>query len=57
MTAGDIYTIAGTSKLGFSGDGGPATKAETDRVEWVAVDGSNLLISDSDSNRVRMITG
>jgi trimeric autotransporter adhesin len=57
MTAGDIYTIAGTNKLGFSGDAGPATKAELDRVEWVAVDGSNLVITDSYSNRVRMITG
>src|SRR5260370_8158801 len=28
MTAGDIYTIAGNGTPGFSGDGGPATKAE-----------------------------
>jgi len=28
MTAGDIYTVAGTGDLGFSGDGGPATRAE-----------------------------
>jgi hypothetical protein len=27
MTAGDIYTIAGDGKAGFSGDGGPATAA------------------------------
>ncbi len=25
MTAGDIYTVAGTGAYGFSGDGGPAT--------------------------------
>ena len=25
MTAGDIYTVAGNGRYGFSGDGGPAT--------------------------------
>ena len=28
MTAGDVYTVAGTGSLGYSGDGGPATSAE-----------------------------
>ncbi len=28
MTAGDIYTIAGTGKRGTAGDGGLATRAE-----------------------------
>src|ERR1022692_1013602 len=27
MTAGDIYTVAGSKDMGFSGDGGPATSA------------------------------
>jgi trimeric autotransporter adhesin len=57
MTAGDIYTIAGTGKAGFSGDGGPATKAEFDDINEVAVDGGNLLIADRLNNRVRMVTG
>jgi hypothetical protein len=26
MTAGEIYTVAGTGSFGFSGDGGPATR-------------------------------
>jgi hypothetical protein len=31
MTAGGMYTIAGTGTQGFSGDGGPATSAELSR--------------------------
>ena len=30
MTAGDIYTVAGDGRPGYSGDGGPATNAELD---------------------------
>jgi trimeric autotransporter adhesin len=55
MTAGDIYTVAGTGTLGFSGDGGPATQAELGP-GGVAVDGAgNLVIADSYSNRIRVV--
>jgi trimeric autotransporter adhesin len=58
MTAGDIYTVAGNGKLGFSGDGGPATKAEMAGPEGVAADrAGNLLINDSVNDRVRQVTG
>jgi hypothetical protein len=57
MTAGDIYTIAGDGKAGFAGNGGPATKAEFDDINEVAVDGANLLITDRLNNQVRMLTG
>jgi NHL repeat len=58
MTAGDIYTIAGDGTFGFSGDGGPATSAELARPGSVAVDAAgNLLIADSGTNRVRVVTG
>ena len=47
MTAGDIYTVAGDGTFGFSGDGGPATSAELNLPEGVAVDGAgNLVIAD-----------
>jgi trimeric autotransporter adhesin len=58
MTAGDIYTVAGTGTQGYSGDGGPATSAELNTPYEVAVDGSgNLVIADSHNNRVRFVAG
>ncbi len=47
MTAGGGYTIAGTGRLGFSGDGGPAVKAQLGLATGLALapDG-DLLIAD-----------
>jgi trimeric autotransporter adhesin len=56
MTAGNIYTIAGSDTQGFSGDGGPATSAGLDHPESVAVDpAGNVLIADSGDNRIRVV--
>src|SRR6266702_3700953 len=56
MTAGDIYTVAGTGTLGFAGDGGPATGAELSSPRRVTVDGAgNLVITDRGNNRVRVV--
>ena len=56
MTAGDIYTVAGNGTPGYSGDGGPATKAEVQTPEGVAVDSAgDLLIADTGNMRVRMV--
>ena len=56
MTAGDIYTVAGTGTTGFSGDGGPATSAELDSPRGVTVDGAgNLVIADRGNNRIRVV--
>ena len=38
MTAGDIYTVAGTGTCGTSGGSGPATSAKIDEPNAVAVD-------------------
>jgi trimeric autotransporter adhesin len=58
MTAGDIYTIAGNGKVGFAGDGGPATSAKLGKPEGTAVDGAgNLVIADTNNNRIRVVAG
>jgi hypothetical protein len=56
MTAGGLYTVAGTGYVSYSGDGGPATRAEFYRPEDLATDSAgNLLINDAGNQRVRVI--
>ena len=57
MTAGGVYTVAGTAgRAGFSGDGGPATKAELNYPIGVSADRSgNLLVADAINRRVRVV--
>ena len=56
MTAGDIYTIAGTGTAGFSGDGGPAVGAELDVPGGVTLDAAgNVVIADQGNSRVRVV--
>ncbi|MCH8315303.1 MAG: hypothetical protein IIA64_04955, partial [Planctomycetes bacterium] len=51
-----IATIAGTGTAGFSGDGGPATAAQIDTPEHVAVDSAgNVFIGDTMNHRIRKI--
>ncbi len=38
MIAGDIYTVAGNGTAGYSGDGGPATRASLRNPRGLAVD-------------------
>ena len=56
--AGRIYTVAGTSRSGFSGDGGPAIDAQLDYPQAVALDAAgNLYISDGQNHRIRRVEG
>ena len=53
---GTITTVAGTGSGGFSGDGGPATKAQLYSPSGVAVDLAGVLyIADTTNNRVRKV--
>jgi protein gp37 len=53
-TNGDISTIAGTGKAGYSGDNGPATAAQESGALGVALDSlGDVFIADSGNNRVR----
>ncbi|WP_049796099.1 protein kinase [Frankia sp. EAN1pec] len=48
--------IAGTAEPGYSGDGGPATRAAIGRPQSLAVDGAGrLLIADPDQRRIRRV--
>ncbi len=55
-TAGLITTIAGTGTQGFSGDNGPATAAQLDSPQGLALDASNhLYIADTHNHRIRKL--
>ncbi|MEX5712122.1 protein kinase [Parafrankia sp. FMc6] len=53
---GTITTIAGTGEAGFSGDGGPATRAQLRQPAAVALDSAgNILIADTFNQRIRRV--
>lgn len=55
---GTITTIAGTGEAGFSGDGGPAARAQLKAPRTIALDAErNLYIGDEGNARVRKVDG
>ena len=53
---GIVSTVAGTSFLGYSGDGGPALSAQLGMPSALAVDSSgNVYVADSSNNLVRVL--
>jgi uncharacterized protein (TIGR03437 family) len=55
-TNGTLTLVAGNSRAGFSGDGGPATRAQLNDPKGLAFDAAgNLYIADSQNNRVRLV--
>ncbi len=54
---GRISTIGGTGEKGFSGDGGPATKAQFGDIYCAALDakGEKLYLADLDYRRIRVL--
>jgi len=55
-TNGIITTVAGTGQQGYSGDGGPATKAKLDLPLGVVFDAAgNMYIADENNSRIRKV--
>ncbi len=54
---GIISTVAGDGTSGFSGDGGPATKAQLSYLSGIAADAAgNLFIADTGNSRIRRVS-
>ncbi|HKD08820.1 MAG TPA: BACON domain-containing carbohydrate-binding protein [Bryobacteraceae bacterium] len=57
VSNGVITTVAGNGAPGFSGDNGPATRAQLNSPTGIAVDAAgNLYIADTSNSRVRMVS-
>jgi uncharacterized protein (TIGR03437 family) len=57
VSNGVITTVAGNGVPGFSGDNGPATSAQLNKPNGVAVDSAgNLYIGDTLNNRIRKVS-
>src|ERR1035438_719913 len=55
--SGNLTLIAGNSRPGFSGDGGPATRAQLNGPQGMALDkAGNLYLADSKNNRIRIVS-
>jgi len=54
---GGISTVVGTGEKGFSGDGGPATKAQLGDIYCAALDakGEKIYLADLDNRRIRVL--
>ena len=58
LSNGKLVTVAGTGAPGYSGDGGPATKAQLNDPYSIALDAAgNLYVADFNNNRIRKVSG
>ncbi|HYW48717.1 MAG TPA: hypothetical protein VE959_37985 [Bryobacteraceae bacterium] len=56
-SGGTLTLVAGNSRAGFSGDGGPAVNAQLNNPQGLAFDhAGGLYIADSSNNRIRIVT-
>ena len=57
ISKGTMTLVAGNSRAGFSGDGGPAVNAQLNSPQGIAFDNAgNIYIADSLNNRVRIVS-
>ena len=57
ISGGTLALVAGNSRAGFSGDGGPAVNAQLNAPQGIAIDSTgNIYIADTNNNRVRIVT-
>jgi hypothetical protein len=57
MTAGNMYTLAGSGYVAYSGDGGPAVGATMNAPYGMATDGlGNLYIADTFNQVIREVS-
>ena len=55
-SSGNLTVVAGNSRAGYSGDGGPALQAQLNGPQGIALDSmGNLYIADSVNNRIRIV--
>ncbi len=54
-TLGHITTVAGTATQGYSGDSGPATSAQLDSPQGLALSNTTLYIADTHNHRIRAV--
>lgn len=55
MTAGDIYTVAGTGNSGVASDGGPALATDIDPRTLATDSAGNLIFYDDSVRRIRVV--
>jgi trimeric autotransporter adhesin len=56
-SSGTLTLLAGTGRMGYAGDGGPAVQAQFNNPQGVAVDfKGNVFVADTGNNVIRIIT-
>ena len=56
-TSGTLTLLAGTGRMGYAGDGGPAVKAQFNNPQGVAIDYlGNIYVADTGNSLIRIIT-
>lgn len=56
-SSGNLTVVAGNSRPGYSGDGGPAVQAQLNGPQGITLDSKgNLYIADSINNRIRVVS-